>query len=130
MNNSNSSANLQSNMFGAELARYYTDDDDVEEIEVQSFPVETRFNGKRVRVMDEEDDNPAMQTSIPAQQHAKPKKLTNKNKLSTNLIRQAVPLVNTQFTFSFTPTPPVVTTNHKPKKKERKKRNTKQLKEI
>jgi hypothetical protein len=69
-------------MFGAELAGYYTDDDnDVEEIEAQSYPVETRFNGKRVRVMDEEDD-PALQTSIPIQQHtAKPKK----SKKSTNI---------------------------------------------
>jgi hypothetical protein len=66
INNSNSSANLQSNMFGAELAKYYTDDNDVKEIEAQSFPVETRFNRKRVRVIDKEDNNPAMQTSIPA----------------------------------------------------------------
>jgi hypothetical protein len=38
-------------MFGAELAGYYTDDDDnnnVKEIEAQLYPVKTRFNGKRV----------------------------------------------------------------------------------
>jgi hypothetical protein len=58
MNNSNSNttANLQSNMFGAELAGYYTDDDDVEEIEAQSYPVETRFNGKRVQVINEDEN--------------------------------------------------------------------------
>jgi len=67
-------------MFGAELAGYYTDDDDdVEEIEAQSFLVETRFNGKRVRIM--EEDDPAIQTSILAQQ-PKPKKSSNKK--STN----------------------------------------------
>jgi hypothetical protein len=49
-------------MFGAELAGYYTDDD-VNEIEAQLYPVETRFNRKRVRIMDDED-NPALQTSI------------------------------------------------------------------
>ena len=53
----NLSANLQSNMFGAELARYYTDNkDNIEEIEAQSYLVETRFNRKRVRTMDNEDD--------------------------------------------------------------------------
>jgi len=52
-------------MFGAELARYYTDDNnDIKEIEAQLYPVETRFNRKRIRVIDKEDDNPAMQTSI------------------------------------------------------------------
>jgi hypothetical protein len=135
MNHSNSSANLQSNMFGAELARYYTDDgDNVEEIEAQSYPVETRFNRKRVRTMDDED-GPAIQTSIPAQsvpsQHtAKPKKSSNKK--STNpSIQPSFPPMNTQFTFSSAPTPhPATSMNHKPKKKERKKRNTKQLKEI
>jgi hypothetical protein len=48
------------------VAGYYTDDDDVKEIEAQLYPVETRFNGKRVRTMDDEDD-PAIQTSILAQ---------------------------------------------------------------
>jgi hypothetical protein len=121
-------------MFGAELARYYTDDDNnVEEIEAQSYPVETRFNRKRVQVIDEEDNNLAMQTSIPAQHTAKPKK----SKKSTNIpvtippIQQSIPLTNTntQFTFLSAPTPHP-NANHKLKKKERKKRNTKQLKEI
>jgi HrpA-like RNA helicase len=52
-------------MFSAELARYYTDNNNnIKEIEAQLYPVETRFNRKRVQVMDKEDNNPAMQTSI------------------------------------------------------------------
>jgi hypothetical protein len=41
-------------MFGAKLAKYYTNND-VEEIEAQSFLVKTRFNGKRVRIIKEDD---------------------------------------------------------------------------
>jgi len=85
--------------------------------------------------MDDNEDDPAMQTSILA--HAtKPKKLSNTNKSSTRTaapmsnipIQQSIPPLNTQFTFSSTPTPHY--THHKSEKKERKKRNTKQLKEI
>jgi hypothetical protein len=54
-NINNSSANLQSNTFGAELAGYYTDND-VNKIEAQLYPVETRFNRKRVQTMDNKDN--------------------------------------------------------------------------
>ena len=45
-------------MFGAELARYYTNDnnDNIKEIEAQLYLVETRFNRKRVQTMDNKDD--------------------------------------------------------------------------
>ena len=57
-------ASLQSNMFGAKLARYYMDNDEnVEEIEAQLYLVETRFNRKRVQIIDNEDDL-ALQTFI------------------------------------------------------------------
>ena len=55
----NSLANLKSNMFGAELARYYTDNDNnnnnIKEIKAQLYLVETRFNRKRVQIIDNKD---------------------------------------------------------------------------
>jgi hypothetical protein len=48
-------------MFSAELARYYTDNNNnIKEIEAQLYPVETRFNRKRIRVINKEDDNLAI----------------------------------------------------------------------
>ena len=46
-------------MFGAELARYYTDNDNnnnnIKEIKAQLYLVETRFNRKRVQIIDNKD---------------------------------------------------------------------------
>jgi hypothetical protein len=43
-------------MFGAELARYYTDNDNVKEIEAQLYLIETRFNRKRVQTINNKDN--------------------------------------------------------------------------
>ena len=56
--------NFESNIFGAELAGYYIDDNIKEEIEAQSYPIETRANGKRLYIIEENAHNPAIQTSI------------------------------------------------------------------
>ena len=57
-------------MFSAELARYYTDNNNnnnnnnnIEEIEAQLYLVKTRFNRKRLRIINNKD-NPALQTFI------------------------------------------------------------------
>jgi hypothetical protein len=86
--------NFQSNMFGAKLAGYYTDDDGVkEEIEAQSYPIETRANGKRVRIIEEDPHNLATQTSIPVERPiAKPRKSSNKKKSLTNVPANEPPI--------------------------------------
>ena len=50
-------------MFSAKLAKYYTNNNNIKEIEAQLYLVETRFNRKRVQTIDNED-NLAIQTSI------------------------------------------------------------------